>query len=69
MNSKINKDEFVRTLQAQKEYVAPLESGQYLGFYLPGENVVMSRVLSSAQQSKAPDVVSCSVSRLFEQDR
>jgi hypothetical protein len=67
MNSKINKDEFVRALQSQKEYVAPLESGQYLGFYLPGENVVMSKVLSAAQQNQAPNVVSCSVSRLFEQ--
>ncbi len=67
MNSKFDKDQFVRALQLQKEYVAPLESGQYLGFYLPGENVVMSRVLSDAQ-NQAPNVVSCSVSKLFEQD-
>ncbi|MBS1956747.1 MAG: hypothetical protein JST89_21340 [Cyanobacteria bacterium SZAS-4] len=68
MNSKFDKDEFLRALQLQKEYVAPLESGQYLGFYLPGENVVMSRVLSAAQ-NEAPNVVSCSVSKLFEQDQ
>ena len=68
MNNKIDKDEFVRALQEQKEYVAPLESGQYLGFYLPGENVVMSKILSSPQSGPSPHVVSCSVSNLFEQD-
>ncbi len=68
MNSKFDKDAYVRALQLQRDYVAPLESGQYLGFYLPGENVVMSRVLSAAQ-NEAPKVVSCSVSKLFEQDR
>ncbi|MBI2811138.1 MAG: hypothetical protein HYX67_09960 [Candidatus Melainabacteria bacterium] len=67
MNSKFDKDEFVRALHSQKDYVAPLESGQYLGFYLPGENVVMRKVLSAAQ-NEAPNVVSRTVSQLFEQD-
>lgn len=68
MNSKIDKDEFVRALQQQNDYIAPLESGQYLGFYLPGENVVMSRVISAARKAEIPNVVSCSVSKLFSQD-
>jgi len=68
MNSKFDKDEFLRALQQQTDYLSPLESGQYLGFYLPGENVVMSRVLSAAGRNGTPEVVSCPVTKLFIQD-
>ncbi|HEY9676509.1 MAG TPA: hypothetical protein V6C76_00805 [Drouetiella sp.] len=44
---------------------APLASAQYLGFYIPGQRVVLNRVATS---SGSPNVVACEVAHLFEHE-
>lgn len=53
-------------LQTQEAYDRPLETGMYLGFFLPGDTVVMRRIQDFVGKSKPPYVVACAVARLFE---
>ncbi len=57
--------EFVEQIQAQRVYELPLEEGQYLGFFIPEERVVLKRI-EELTARKSPSLVACPVRRLFE---
>lgn len=57
--------EFVEQIQAQRAYDPPLEEGQYLGFFIPGEQVVLRRIEELTART-SPELVACPVRRLFE---
>lgn len=61
----LNKMDFLEALKEQKQYFLPLESGTYLGFYVPGEFVLLSHVKSQQQEKQNENAFACPVSGLF----
>lgn len=55
---------FLEPIQAQQEYEIPLEDGIYLGFFIPGDRVILSRMEQLTKKKTSP-VVACPVTRLF----
>lgn len=55
---------FLKEIHAQKKYERPLEGGQYLGFLIQGEQVVLKRIEELTKNE--PVLVACPVRRLFE---
>lgn len=64
MERPLDRHTFLEQIQTQKVYERPLEEGMYLGFFVPGDRVVLSRI-ESMTSKRAPAVVTCPVTRLF----
>lgn len=64
MERPLDRHAFLEQLQAQKVYEHPLEEGVYLGFFVSGDRVLLSRI-ENLTDKRAPIVVSCPVARLF----
>ncbi len=64
MERPLDRHAFLEQIQAQKVYERPLEEGMYLGFFVPGDRVVLSRI-KNITDKRAPVVVTCPVTRLF----
>jgi len=60
----LDKHAFLERIRAQKKYEAPLETGAYLGFFIPGDGLVLNRIQCDLNDGK-PDLVACKVSKLF----
>lgn len=59
---------FLSRLLSQSNYEFPIETGVYLGFYVPGELVLLNRVASASsgpKVDKEKSVFACPVSGLF----
>lgn len=55
---------FLLTQQARQK--TRLTEGQYLGFFIPGQRVILRRI-EEAIAREAPQLVTCSLRCLFEQ--
>lgn len=67
VGTKVDRKSFIEGLQSSEAYEYPLEPGMYLGFFVPGDTVVMSRIENLVAGTHPQKVVSCSVARLFVQ--
>jgi hypothetical protein len=67
MDEPLDRHEYIDLILSQANYESPLETGQYLGFYIPGQQVLLNRIEPGRNGESAP-LLSCPVSRLFKVD-
>ncbi len=65
MDEPLDRHEYLELIQAQENYESPIESGQYLGFYIPGDRVILNKIENFRTIEKAP-LISCKVQKLFK---
>lgn len=66
MNNRVDTKTYVEKIQYQEAYDQPLDVGMYLGFLLPNDTVVIRRIEELKDESRAPHVIACPVTRLFK---
>jgi hypothetical protein len=64
MKKNVDKSAYIQDLEANNKYAHPLEAGNYLGFYIPGDTVILKRI-EELLNGKRPQLVSVPVAKLF----